>query len=98
MKNRAEVHKRSDWQRKSNCIHGCGSDIPEGRIPLPYKNRLCIRTPPQGQYGRGRLRRSHRMIEEATEILRKTGRKVRTTTGKRVCWHCFMEALWSKVE
>jgi len=31
------------------------------------------------------------MIEEETEILRTTWRKVRATAVKRVCWHCFME-------
>jgi len=45
VKNCADVHKRSQWQCKSNCINGSRSDIPEGRIPLPYKNRLCIGTP-----------------------------------------------------
>jgi len=45
MKHCAGVHKRSPWQCKSNCINGSGSGIPEGRIPLPYKNRLCIGTP-----------------------------------------------------
>jgi hypothetical protein len=33
------------------------------------------------------------MIEEDTEKMRKTWRKVRATAGKRVCWHCFVEAL-----
>jgi hypothetical protein len=43
--NCAGVHKRSQWQCKANCINGSGVDISKGRIPLPYKNRLCIETP-----------------------------------------------------
>jgi hypothetical protein len=44
MRNCAGTHKTSQWQCKSNCINGSGLDIPKGRIPLPYKNRLCIGT------------------------------------------------------
>jgi hypothetical protein len=33
------------------------------------------------------------MIDKDTGKMRKTWRKVRATAGKRVCWHCFVEAL-----
>jgi hypothetical protein len=91
MKNSAGMHKRSQWQCKSNCINGSGLDIPKGRIPLPYKNRLCI-GPPWTIWKRKTEKEPHETKEE-TEKMRKTWRKVRATAGKRVCWHCFVKAL-----
>jgi hypothetical protein len=60
------------------------------------KQALCWN--PQGQCRRARPRRSRRAIEEETEIVNNTWREFKATAGKRVHWHCFMEALWCKVE
>jgi hypothetical protein len=96
MKKCQGIHKRNQWQFKSNCGNGRGPDVHE--IDSFAKGKPAFSWNPQRQHSRGKPRgKWMRMIKEEAAIVEKTWRKVKVIAGDRVYCYCFLVALCSEV-